>query len=63
MSCLIKNVPSGYKLFSGNRGNNFPYKECNLPPEEVCYLATDDYGNEIELNQENGDTVILRCIE
>ena len=63
MSCLIKNVPQDIKIYSGNRGVNFPYNVCNLPPEEICYLATDDFGNEIELNQENGDQVNFRCIE
>ena len=67
MSCLIKNIPPDFRIASGNRGAGFPYNVCDLPAEEICYLAVDDENNsnneiKIELDQENGDPVALRCI-
>lgn len=67
MSCLIKNIPPDFMIASGNRGTGFPYNQCDLPAEEICYLAVDDENNnndeiKIELDQENGEPVVLRCI-
>ena len=63
MPCIIKNLPPNFKVASGNRGYGFPYNICELPLEEICYLAVDDSGTEIELRQENEDQLNLRCIE
>lgn len=63
MSCIIKNVPRDQTIASGNRGYGFPYNVCVLPAEEICYLAVDDSGLEIELTQENSEQVLLRCID
>jgi hypothetical protein len=61
MPCIIKNVPPNFIVAPGNRGIGFPYNVCELPLPEICYLAVDDNGT--ELNQENGDQIRLRCIE
>ena len=63
MNCFIKNIPPGATITSGNRGINFPYNTCELPEAEVCFLAKDDNGQEIELQAETGEIIILRCIE
>jgi len=63
MVCQIKNIPEGSTIYSGNRGIGFPYNICDLPPDEVCFLAADDSGSEIAIIQQNGEQIILRCIE
>ena len=63
MSCFIKNIPQDQKIVSGNRGYGFPFDTCTLPESEICYIAVRDDGSKIVLNQENGEPVLLRCIE
>jgi hypothetical protein len=63
MSCYLKNIPANLTISSGNRGIDFPYNYCDLPEQETCYLAAKDNGDKIEIMQENGEIITLRCIE
>jgi hypothetical protein len=63
MTCYIKNIPAGLAVASGNRGIGFPFNTCELPLEEICFLAKENNGDAIVLTQENGEPILLRCIE
>jgi hypothetical protein len=63
MSCYLKNIPANLTVSSGNRGIEFPYNYCDLPDQETCYLAIRDNEGKIAIEQQTGDSILLRCIE